>query len=229
MVVKRAYTSALRDEQSAATRRRILDAADEVFERSGYGGTTLAAIAGAAGVSVQTIYNLVGGKAAVLKAVYDVSLAGDDAPVPNVDRPESRAVVEAPDGPAALAAYAAKARSISVRVLPLVVRILAEAGSGNRDLEEFAATIEAERLVGCTLTATHIAEQFGLREGLSVDEAIDVLWSLTSADLADRLVNRRGWTWDRFETWLAQTMTEALLPPARRVRGARGARGRSSA
>ena len=78
----RRYSSAVRAEQRRATRQRVLDAARALLLSRGYGGATIEAIARRAGVSVQTIYNTVGGKAAVLKAVYDTMLAGDDEPVP---------------------------------------------------------------------------------------------------------------------------------------------------
>ena len=96
---QRRYSTALRAEQTALTRRRILDAAGRLLVERGYHGTTLNGVADAAEVSVQTVYNVVGGKAALLKAVYDVTLAGDDEPVPITERPEFRAAVEATDRP----------------------------------------------------------------------------------------------------------------------------------
>jgi len=56
-----------------------------------------------------------------------------------------------------------------------------------------------------------ISERFGLRDGLSVQDAADILWTLTSPDLSDRLVNRRGWGWDKTEAWIGGTMADALL------------------
>ena len=78
---KRRYSAALRTEQMALTRGRVLEVAGRMFVEQGYLGTTLNGIAKTAGVSVQTIYNTVGGKSALLKVVYDVTLAGDDEPV----------------------------------------------------------------------------------------------------------------------------------------------------
>ena len=63
--------------------------------------------------------------------------------------------------------------------------------------------------------ATHVAQRFGRRDGLDVDGAADVLWALTTPDLADRLVLHRGWDWNRFEQWTSTTMADALLGPAR--------------
>lgn len=210
---RRPYSTTLRAEQTAVTRRRILDAAGRLLADRGYLGTTLSAVAEAAGVSVQTVYNVVGGKSVLLKAVYDVRLAGDDEPVPMAQRPVFRAMVDAPDGRTCLARYAGIGRMVGERVLPLVTMLLAQAATGDAELQAFATTIEGERGTGTGMTASHVAERFGLRAGLDVQSAADVLWSLTSPDLADRLVYRRGWGWDRFERWLGDTMADALLGP----------------
>jgi AcrR family transcriptional regulator/predicted ester cyclase len=71
-----------RAEQVRATRQKVLTAARDLFLRRGYSGSTIEAVAKRAAVSPQTVYNVVGGKAALLKAVYDVAVAGDDEPVP---------------------------------------------------------------------------------------------------------------------------------------------------
>ena len=211
----RAYSSALRAEQTALSRRRILDAAGALFVERGYLGTTLAAVAAAAHVSVQTVYNVVGGKAQLLKAIYDVVLAGDDEPAPMADRPIARAVVEATDGRHCLTRYAVMGRVLGERTLPLVSMLLAQAATGDADLAAFAETIEGERAIATAGVARHVAERFGLRPGLDIGQAADLLWALTSPDLADRLVRRRGWGWDRFEEWLGTAMADALLGPAR--------------
>jgi AcrR family transcriptional regulator len=201
----------LRAEHAALSRRRILDAAGRLFREHGYIGTTIAAVAAEAGVSVQTVYNVVGGKAALLKTVYDVTMAGDDEPVPISERPFIRAVLEAPTGRESLQRYAAAARVLGERTLPLLMTLLAQAATGDPDLRAFAATIEGERAIGTAATARHVAERFGLRSGLDDGSAADVLWALTAPDLADRLVHRRGWGWDRYERWLGSTMADALL------------------
>jgi len=209
----RRYSTVLRAEQTALTRRRVLAAASGLFLERGYLGTTLSAVAEAAGVSVQTVYNVVGGKAVLLKAVYDVTLAGDDEPMPLRERPEFRAVAEATTGRECLAGYSAVGRMLSERLFPLVNVLLAQAAAGDTDLAAFVETIEGERATGTRNVATFVAERFGLRAGLDVDAAADVLWALTSPDLTDRLVVRRGWGWDRFEQWLGTTMADALLGP----------------
>ena len=89
------------------SRGKVLDAARTLFLARGYDGTTITAIASGARVSVQTVYNTVGSKAEVLKASYDVALAGDDEPVAIRDRPAFRAMAAETDGRRFLARYAA--------------------------------------------------------------------------------------------------------------------------
>jgi AcrR family transcriptional regulator len=213
---RRPYVSRIRDDQTRLTRRRILDAAAALLLERGYLGTTVDAIAGAAEVSVQTVYNVVGGKASVLKAVYDVTLAGDDEPVPIGDRPGFRAMLTETDPRRCMAHYAGLARELGERTLPLVAMLLAQAATGEKDLRAFAETIENERAIGTAAFAGHVADRFGLRPGLDVDDAAAVVWTLTSPDVADRLVRRRGWGWQRYADWLGMTLADALLgPPGR--------------
>lgn len=211
MAEKRRYSSALRSEQTELARGRILAAAGELFLDRGYLGTTLAAIATGAGVSVQTVYNVIGGKAAVLKAVYDVKLAGDDEPVPMSERPIYQAIANATDPVQCLTLYAGLARQIAERTTPLVRMARAQASTGDQDLAEYLRTIDGELEFGSRYMAEHLAGRFGLRTGLDVDGAADVLWSLNGSDLAHRLVNERGWGWDRWEKWFGGTLTELLI------------------
>lgn len=213
MAASRRYSTTLRAEQTRLTRRRILEAAGALFVERGYLGTTLNAVAAAAGVSVQSVYNVVGGKSVLLKAVYDTMLAGDDEPLTIGDRPMVVAIMEATDGRECLARYARMARMLGERISALLTMVLAQAAGGDSDLATFAEVTEGERSRGTTACAEHVAQRFGLRPGLDVEGAADVLWSMTAPELVDRLVRRRGWHWDRYEQWLGQTLAEALLGP----------------
>ena len=85
---KRSYNSSRRTLQAAQTRDEVLRAAVRLFATTGWAGTTLAAIADEAGVSVETIYNGFGSKKGLLEAARDFSIVGDSEPVPFVERPE---------------------------------------------------------------------------------------------------------------------------------------------
>ncbi len=209
--------NAVRAEQVRATRQKVLAAARDLFVRRGCSGSTIEAVAKRAAVSPQTVHNVIGGRAALLKAVYDVALAGDDEPVPMGERPLVAEMADAPDARSCPAAYARLGRQIFVRVGPVVTVVVVEGPGRDRDLRAFVETVEEEGRRGTAAVAHHIAGPFGLRPGLTEAEAADVLWTLTAPEVADRFVRRRGWSTDRYEQWLAQAMTDALVGPEPRT------------
>lgn len=214
MAETRRYDSAVRLAKTRRTRVRILDSARELFLVDGYVGTTLDAVAARADVSPQTVYNLVGSKATLFKAVYDVTLAGDDEPIPLSGRPEFGQVLDAPTARAALVAYARVAEVLWTRAGPLVRVALAQAAAGDRDLRAFVETIETERATGTHHIVRHLADRFGLRPEVTVVEGADIVWTLTGPDVVDRLVVRRGWSWPRFQEWFVDTVHHALFGPS---------------
>jgi hypothetical protein len=54
-----------------------------------------------------------------------------------------------------------------------------------------------------------------LRPKVSAEEALAVIWAMTGADWYVNLVFERGWTPDRFEDWLGDTLIVMLLRPRR--------------
>src|SRR4051812_18046574 len=96
-VKSRSYDNSGREAAARATRRAVVAAAHDLFLEKGYGATTLNEVAKAAGVSVQTIYAQFGNKQAIVKQVLDEAIAGDDEPVPIVDRPEVAVQIAEPD------------------------------------------------------------------------------------------------------------------------------------
>jgi AcrR family transcriptional regulator len=211
VVENRRYDGAVRLAKTRRTRVRILDCARELFLDVGYVGTTLDAVAARAEVSPQTVYNLVGSKATLFKTVYDVTLAGDDEPIPLVGRPEYKRVFDAATVDEALDAYATVAKLLWTRVGPLVRVALAQAAAGDRDLRAFVETIETERATGTLYVVRYFADRFGLRAGLTVEEGADIVWTLTGPDIVDRLVVRRGWSLSRYQEWLVDTVRHALI------------------
>jgi AcrR family transcriptional regulator len=210
---RRRYDNRRREAQALQARRRILDAAYRLFLDQGYPGTTMAAVAGAAGVSVETVYKSFGTKAALAKRLWDVTLVGDDQPVPLARRPEFTAITAEPDPRRKLAAYAALGRALYERLGPLLGVVLEGARAGDPELRELVATIDRERLAGAAGFVANLAEQGALRDGLDPERARDVLWMLISHDVCRMLVEDRGWTLDRWQQWLAASLADALLGP----------------
>ena len=84
---RRSYDSARRREQARRTRLAVIDGARRLFLERGFAATTMPAVASEAAVSVQTVYKVFGTKARLAKAVFDVSMAGDDEPETMLERP----------------------------------------------------------------------------------------------------------------------------------------------
>lgn len=209
--VKRSYDSPLRKAQAAATRRVIIDAAAQLFIDRGYVATSVDAIAEAAGVGRATVFTSVGGKKALLKTAYDVALVGDDDPIPFPLRPASLAVRAEPDPIRYLAGYAGLVTDIDRRVAPIYEAVRG-AASADPEVRDVFDTIAAERRIGAgNVVRDLLGKGARLRKGLDEEGAADIVWVLIDAGLFHLLVHRRGWTPERFQAWLAESIRRQIL------------------
>jgi AcrR family transcriptional regulator len=208
----RGYSSSLRTQQAAATRRAVLDAARELFITQGYGATTIDQIAARAGVSKPTVFTAVGNKQTVLSAVRDVAMAGDDERVAVIDRPLAHRGRAEPDQRRAVELLAELVTVIGSRYAEIDAVLRGAAHGGEPGLRELWDTSENQRLIGARVWVTTLAEKGPLREGLDVETAVDVLWLYMAPDLFHRLVHGRGWSGERFRAWLTETLCRVLLP-----------------
>ena len=221
-VKERPYVSPLRAQQAAATRRAVLAAARELFIAQGYGATTIDQIAGQAGVSKPTVFTAVGNKQTVLSAVRDVAMAGDDERISVIERPLARQILTEPDQRRALRLLARLFTEIGGRYAEVDDVLRGAAGSGESGPRELWQTSEAQRLVGARVWVTALVDKGPLRESVDEDTAVDLLWLHMAPDLYHRLVHVRGWSPQRFEQWLSDSLTYLLLPPHPRGRQSRG-------
>jgi AcrR family transcriptional regulator len=210
---RRRYNATRRQAQAAQTRQDILATAQRLFLEHGYAGATLAAIAQAAGVVVETIYRAFGSKAELFKAVVRAAVAGGAAraAVPVEQRPAIQAVIAETDPHRQLELYAATQPGIHARAGPLL-RVLVGAAAANAELAQVWTQLEDERLTGMGRFAQLLADRGVLREGLSVQEARDLLWTLAALAVHDLLVVQRGWSPEAYRDWLAATLARTLLP-----------------
>lgn len=207
----RSYASEVRAEQAEATRRRVVRAASVLFRDEGYAATSVAAVARAARVSGQTVYNVFGSKAALLKAAYDVAVVGDDDPLPLAERPDVKALYAQTDAATFLRGYASLGRGVLDRIGPLALQISAGAAAGDPDLVVLRDTTDAERLVGTGMVAQRVADLNGLAPGVSVEAARDAIWTLNSIEVWHLLTALRGWSGDEYATWVGDQMVAAVI------------------
>jgi AcrR family transcriptional regulator len=207
----RGYDSPARREKARATERRVLAAAAELLLTEGWAGTSMAAIATRAGVSPTLLYKSFGTKVALAKRLYDVTLVGDDEPVPLSARPEIAAIAAEPDPRRKIAGYVRLALTVVRRVGPLTARLRAAAVAGDADMAEFVATTDGERRAGGRGFVGDLAAAGALRPGLSPERAVDAVWTLLAPDLVTRLVDECGWPDADVERWLVEQIGTALL------------------
>ena len=199
-----------RRERSRRTRRAIVRAATDLFVDRGYGATTIAQIADAAGVAAPTVYASYGTKVAILSAALDQAIAGDDEEVVVNARDWMAPVWTAPSAAERLAAYAAACRRMMLGAGDIFAVVTA-AASTDAELADLAATTEQRRRLGATAVVDSVLEVGALRDGLDRDDAVDVLWLLNSPVVFTHLVRGAGWSPDRYERWLAGAFERELL------------------
>ena len=210
---RRDYSSALRERQAAATRQAVLAAARELFLDQGYGATTIDQVAARAGVSKPTVFTAVGNKQALLVAVRDVALAGDDLPVAVADRAPYQAVVAEPDPYRAIVLMAAHLAELWSRYAGIREVLRGAASSGEPALRDMWDTSQQQRLTAARSFIAALAAKGPLRDGLDAQVAADIMWLHTDPENYRALTVERGWSQEAYQRWLTGTLTAALLPP----------------
>jgi AcrR family transcriptional regulator len=191
-------------------RRAVLDVAGTLFAERGYGATTIEAISRASDVPQATVYRLFASKQGILKALVDVSIAGDDELVPLAQRPPVRSLLSAPDPSDQLTALAAVSVDINRRTAP-IYGVLVSAASSDHEAAALLDELTRQRQHGQGRVATSLARSGALRSTLRARDAADIIHALASPELYRLLVIDRQWTPDRYERWLAATLTSQLL------------------
>jgi AcrR family transcriptional regulator len=206
---KRRYNSSGRQEQARRNRDAVLQAAERQLNEGGYAGTTVAAVAGEAGVSVETVYKAFGGKAGLVRALYERNLAGAGT-VSAYER--SDAMRERESEPAAvMREWGLLTAEVGSMVTP--IRLLMRAAAVNdQEMAALLEDIESDRLKRMRHHARYLKDRGYLRGGVSAAEAADVLWVCSSAELYELLVLKRGWSLPQFARYITHYMTASLLP-----------------
>lgn len=206
----RRYDSSRRREQAAATRRQILQAAQELFERDGYAGTSMAAIASAAGVSLKTVYLAFENKSGLLRALWHLLLRGERDSVPVGEQSWFREVLEEPDPERKLRLNMRNSMRVKTRAGALM-EVIRSAASSEPEIGELWARIQTEFHDNQRTVVQALADQGALKPGLDVAAASDILWGLNHPSLYWLLVGERGWEPERYEQWLGDLMCAELL------------------
>jgi AcrR family transcriptional regulator len=168
-------------------------------------------VADRAGVSVQTVYKNFANKAGLVKAVFDIAMAGDDDPRPMLERERLAAVRAEPDPRRRFVLYGEFLAHVAPRHVPVQL-LIRDAAAGDAEAAAVWAQLQADRLRAMTMFAQHLHRDGSLARGIGMREARDVLWTYNSAELYQLLVLERGWSPRRYGTWIGRQLTAALLP-----------------
>jgi AcrR family transcriptional regulator len=203
----RRYDASGRRRASAQRRLVVVEQARRLFLEHGFGGTTVAAVAQAAGVSVETIYKAFGGKAGLVRAVWEQALEGG-GPVPAEERSDAVSAV-ADDPREVVATWARLSAEVGERAAPVLALVRA-AAAADPEAAALLAEIDAGRLARMRHNADALARRGHLRPGLSVERAAQLMVAI-SGSLHDPLVGDAGWSAVEYAEVVERLLTAGLL------------------
>jgi AcrR family transcriptional regulator len=206
--VKRRYDATKRRQAAARTRAAILDAALQLFAGQGYAATPMTAIAGRAGVALDTVYASAGRKPELARLLIETAISGSSQAVPAEDRDYVRAIQAAPDAETKIAIYASAMRLIAGRLAP-VLGIVQQAAPAEPELAELWREIAGRRAANMRRFVADLAAVATLR--VDPGEAADIVWATNAPELYQLLAGQRGWSPERYERFLADTWRRLLL------------------
>jgi AcrR family transcriptional regulator len=192
----------MRARRAQETRAALLDAGATLFSTRGWVSTSMRDVAREAGVATETLYAHFSSKRALLQAVIDIAVVGDEQPVAVADRPEFAALGQGRRAER-IAAAAHLTTSIHERTSAFA-KVLREAAPSNPEIAEMLdATRRRQRqdvqagvglVIGRAPSATEVGE----------------IWALLSPEVYLLLVEESGWAVAQYEQWVAQTLERVL-------------------
>jgi TetR/AcrR family transcriptional regulator, regulator of autoinduction and epiphytic fitness len=194
------------DEQDHSSVRGDRPAADRPPDRP----TPLTAVAAEAGVAIQTVYKVFGSKRNLLSALVDVTVAGDDDPVPLPARQFVADIEALPGARAKLGRYAAHLTEVHARQAQ-VMTALAGAATADPDAAAIWRKNQDDRRRGMTMFAAVLMSTGEVRPDHTVDTVADVLWLAMDVRNYDWLVRERGWSVEQFQRWYVDSVAAAVL------------------
>jgi AcrR family transcriptional regulator len=193
------------------TQRVIVEAASRLFLERGYHATSIALIAGEAGVAIQTIYNAIGSKRDLLARVLDFAAAGERAPAPVAQFMREQAELE-PDPRRLIAQLVDLWRTALPRTAP-IFRIIREVAATDPEIAELDRTRAAQRLANYGHAATMLAKRGALRNGLTIEAAAAAIFAIGHPETYRTLVLDGDWSNTDWTAWAQGTLEDTLLKP----------------
>ena len=208
---RRKYDSSRRKAQSLETQMQVVEAARSLFIERGYAGTSIEKIASKAGVAPETVYSIFGNKRTIFTRVVDISVVGDEEPIPLLARAKIREVENETDQRRQIQMFAGRIQLIMSRVAPLFA-VMRSAAMNEPELDVILKKYLDSRMQGMSYFIDCLLANGPLRKHLDKQTAVETIWVLTSAEVYNLFLEDRGWSADEYEFWLTETLTRLLLP-----------------
>ncbi|HJS06217.1 MAG TPA: helix-turn-helix domain-containing protein [Pirellulales bacterium] len=202
--IKRKYQSRLRSQAAEATRQRVLRAAKAHFTRHGIDRVTIAEIAERAEVAASTVYALFKSKEGILRELMSRAIFGE----------RFRSATEQLKGvhdPVKLIGLTAQVARAIYEGESTELGLLRGASAFSPALRKLEQEFERLRFEMQEERVRLLFEQAKQKQGLPFDEARRLLWMYTSREVYRMLVQEGGWTPDRYQRWLADTLVATLV------------------
>ena len=201
--VKRTYQSKRRDASADRTRAKVLEAGKYLFSRKGIDATTIAQIAERAAVSQATVYATVKSKSGLLHALMHEAIFG-----PRFQDAQKKLVgVVDPVEQIALTAHVARAiyegESADLSLLMKASAFSPELRKTQQAFETLRRELQRGRIDA-------LFKAGRAKPGMDKDTASSILWMFTGRDVYHKLVHESGWSPDKFQDWLEQTLLATL-------------------
>ena len=207
----RAYSSPLRTAQAAETRRRILETAAELFASDGYAATSLARLAEAAGVSLETV-KANGPKSALILAAFDVAFTGEDGGGATIGERDIGARLLATPDDVLLRTWVEFISGANERIARLWIALL-DASMSDKGVEEGLEALQERRRSDFRASMAAFRAR-GLARRPGDDEAFAAaLLFLVSPSSYVQLVLDAGWSMQQYRDWLVDTIERAVFAP----------------
>lgn len=193
-----------REEYAEATRQAIVAAARELFVKRGYFATKVEDIAKLARVAPVTVYSAAGGKHELLRTLMDLWTT---APIAESTLTHAREM----DDPDAILRLVATAVRTMREAFGDITYLMLVTAPHDQTVSESLATATTRYRGRFVPIAQRLMDLGRLRDGLNLQQAVDVFWFYFGYWGLYTLHNENGWTYERAEQWLYQAASHALL------------------
>lgn len=207
---RRNYDSSKRRTDARARREAVLTAARQLFLDDGFAPTTVSAVASRAGVSEEMVYKNFGGKPGLVRALHDEALRGE-GPIPAERRSDS--LRESAEAREVVRGWSILSMEVASRVSPVLL-LVRDAALIDPSMGGLLAELDDRRHRRMADNAHFLSSAGHLRPGVTEEAATDLMWSVTSPEMFELLVRRRGWSLEQYAGFVYRTIAYGLLSTA---------------